>query len=300
MNHLNLSHLYYFLKLAELQHYTQAAGELYISQPSLSGAISCLEAELGIKLFQKRGRNICLTKYGKEFYDHVSTALQELDKGVAIAKEHAGLLGGTIDIGCISTIQGDYLPEVIQDFKKNAAPNVKFNIYQAQTNSIIHNIKADIYDLGFCSLTNDVSDLCFVPILVQPLIAVVSSEHPLADSTALTFSELQGHHLISYQTEQPVGRNIKNLLDSYGLSADHYYSDEVTLCGLARIEPFVAILLQTPSLQQFHGLSVIPLSEAPIDFHVVHMVSKPNRYYSHSVERFIEYVAAFHSYVPPR
>lgn len=91
---MNLSQLYYFCKLAELQHYTQAAQELYITQPSLSGAISTLESELGVDLFQKRGRNVYLTKYGKEFYQYVSAALRELDKGIEVAKEHAGKMGG--------------------------------------------------------------------------------------------------------------------------------------------------------------------------------------------------------------
>lgn len=63
---MNLSQLYYFRKLAELQHYAKAAKELYITQPSLSNAISSLEQELGVSLFQKTGRNIHLTKYGGE------------------------------------------------------------------------------------------------------------------------------------------------------------------------------------------------------------------------------------------
>ena len=53
---MNLSQLYYFKKLAELQHYTKAAKELYISQPSLSDSMSSLEKELGVTLFQKEGR----------------------------------------------------------------------------------------------------------------------------------------------------------------------------------------------------------------------------------------------------
>ena len=101
---MNLAHLYYFCKLAELQHYTRAAQELHITQPSLSGAISSLEDELKVALFEKRGRNVYLTKYGKEFYEYVSSALRTLDKGVALAKEHGGALTGTLDIGCISTI----------------------------------------------------------------------------------------------------------------------------------------------------------------------------------------------------
>ena len=50
---MNLSQLYYFSKLADLQHYTRAAKELFITQPTLSGSISSLENELGVALFQK-------------------------------------------------------------------------------------------------------------------------------------------------------------------------------------------------------------------------------------------------------
>ena len=45
---MNLSQLYYFRKLAEVKHYTHAAEELFISQPTLSNSISQLEKELGI------------------------------------------------------------------------------------------------------------------------------------------------------------------------------------------------------------------------------------------------------------
>ena len=50
-SNMNLSQLYYFKRLAELQHYTKAAQELSITQPSLSGAIHSLEDELGVDLF---------------------------------------------------------------------------------------------------------------------------------------------------------------------------------------------------------------------------------------------------------
>lgn len=64
---MNLNHLQYFATLAREEHYTNAAQKLSITQPSLSNAISLLEKELGIYLFEKKGRNVVLTKYGKYF-----------------------------------------------------------------------------------------------------------------------------------------------------------------------------------------------------------------------------------------
>ena len=184
---MNLPQLYYFIKLAELQHYTKAAKELYIAQPSLSDSIASLESELGISLFQKKGRNVTLTKYGEEFYIHVSQALNELERGIATMKMHSGQLGGTIDVGCIPTLLGDFLPTAIQNYmKKN--PQAKFNIFQGMSIEVAHGVAAGKYDLGFCSMVEDEPDLLFLPIMAQELVLIVNDTHPLAERKELCLS----------------------------------------------------------------------------------------------------------------
>lgn len=295
---MNLSHLYYFCKLAELQHYTKAAKELYITQPSLSGAIDSLEEELGITLFQKKGRNVFLTKYGKEFYSSVSAALHILDKGIAQAKEHAGALSGTIDIGSIPTIQSDFLPQVLLDFQEMKGPDVKFNIFEAQTNKIVQHVRQGDWDVGFCSEVPETEDLYFIPILCQPLVAAVQKGHPLAERTSLTFAELKDHDLISYHIEQPVGRDVRGLLARYGLTANHNYGNEESMCGICQLSDHVAILLDTPRGRLFDEVAFIPLPEVPPDFHMVSLVFHRDRYKTPVVESFIDHVAAFWSYRP--
>ena len=128
---MNLSQLYYFRKLAELQHYTRSAKELFITQPTLSGSISSLEQELGVSLFQKTGRNVELTKYGAEFLVYVNAALEQLDKGVAIMKGYSGESdGGTIDLGCIITVQTDYIPQLLNMYRQDSDHEYEFNISQ--------------------------------------------------------------------------------------------------------------------------------------------------------------------------
>ena len=83
---MNLYHLRYFVTLAHLEHYTKAAENLSITQPSLSHAISLLENELGVALFEKEGRNIVLTKYGKIFLKDVEKSLEILDSSVKSLK----------------------------------------------------------------------------------------------------------------------------------------------------------------------------------------------------------------------
>ena len=79
---MNLYHLRYFVTLAHLEHYTKAAEILAITQTSLSHAIASLEKELGVKLFEKEGRNVVLTKCGQAFLTDVEHALDMLDSSV--------------------------------------------------------------------------------------------------------------------------------------------------------------------------------------------------------------------------
>ena len=64
---MELSQLKYFEIVAKHEHITRAAEELHIAQPSLSKAISRLEAELGVELFDRQGRNIKLNSFGRVF-----------------------------------------------------------------------------------------------------------------------------------------------------------------------------------------------------------------------------------------
>ena len=72
---MNLFHLRYFVKLAHTKHYTRAAEELCITQPSLSHAINQLENELGLPLFERTGRNTELTRFGEQFLETAESAL---------------------------------------------------------------------------------------------------------------------------------------------------------------------------------------------------------------------------------
>src|SRR5947199_10812952 len=81
MKPLSWTQLEYFSVIANLQHMSRAATQLGVSQPALSRALSKLEAELGVPLFDRIGRSIRLTHYGRLFQGRVTRALREIDDG---------------------------------------------------------------------------------------------------------------------------------------------------------------------------------------------------------------------------
>ena len=131
---MNLSQLNYFKKLAEVLHYTRAAQELFITQPTLSGAISSLEKELGAPLFERNGRSVLLTPYGEVFYEHVCLALRAIDDGVAAVSARSSASFGTVNLGTTFTIQDHYLPSLIRDFEEAFDKRVIVKVSQGFTN----------------------------------------------------------------------------------------------------------------------------------------------------------------------
>ena len=95
---MDLHHLEYFLQLARYEHVSQTADLLNITQSSLSKSLSLLEDELGLKLFDRKGKRIQLNENGKQFAHYTSQALQLLNTGVMAMKQSLYETVGTLTI----------------------------------------------------------------------------------------------------------------------------------------------------------------------------------------------------------
>ncbi|MEC9377950.1 MAG: LysR family transcriptional regulator, partial [Candidatus Latescibacterota bacterium] len=62
---MNLHHLRYFLAVSRTSSFTQAAQQLHVTQPTVSGGVAELERELGVRLFHREGRRVELTMEGR-------------------------------------------------------------------------------------------------------------------------------------------------------------------------------------------------------------------------------------------
>lgn len=285
-DNMNLSQLYYFRKLAQLQHYTKAAQELSITQPSLSGAIHSLEEELGVELFQKKGRNVVLTKNGGEFYQYVVAALSELDKGVDIMQERAKKLKGEIELGCVNVLLGAFIPMAVKEFQDFAGPLVHVSAHMAQTQRIIENVRSGNWDIGFCSYLDIDDNLEFTPVLEQPLVVAVLKDHPLSDRHTITMQDLREYDMITYNTDMPIGKDIRKLCEDNQIANVEYdYSTEEALFGALLVNRSPALMLKNPFVVQNTNIHILELSDVPHDFHLIYMVqnTKCRRRYRYSL-----------------
>lgn len=295
---MNLQQLYYFRKLAEVQHYTEAAKALYITQPSLSDSIASLEHELSVSLFQKKGRGVQLTKYGQEFYEYVNQALGILEHGIAAVREKSDSVTGTIDIGCIPTLLGDFLPNAL-DLYHEKCPQVSFNIFNEKSIPVAEGVSAGTYDIGLCSMVENKDDLVFVPITYQELVVIVRNDHPLAVHDSIELTALKGYMLSTYRDTIPIGKTIRKILKEKGMEAVYSYDDEISIAGRINHSSKTAIVADTPFLKQFDNLKKIHLTDVPKDARMLYLVYSKKNFITAAVEAFANFMVAHCLNLPP-
>ena len=259
---MNLYHLRYFVTLAHMEHYTKAADVLGITQPSLSHAISCIEDELGVKLFEKSGRNVSLTKYGKAFLDDVETTINRLDSTVNCLKL-VGKGEGQIDVAFLRTLGVDFMPKIIRSFlSANKDKKIHFNMFcdKALTADILAGLKEKKYDIGFCSKFDDEPLIEFIPVAKQDLVVIVPPDHPLAEKAQIHLEETLPYKQIIFKKRSGLRQIIDQLFKSINQYPDVAFEidEDQVAAGFVANDFGICIAPDIPILHSL-DLKILPL-----------------------------------------
>ena len=290
---MNLNQLYYFKTVAKVEHFRYAAELLNISQPSLSYAISSLETELGAELFEKQGRNVTLTKYGKIFLGYVTTALDTLDEGKKQIEALTNENSGHIDIAYVAPLAFHYIPETVRNFLDQPhlqQLEITFTFKQAFTAYILEGLKSGTYDLGFCSYVEDEPLIHFEPICKQELVAIVPPHHPLASFERINLKQLEPYPFVGYAKGSGLGKITRRLFKEAKL---HLHiicegEDETALLGLVAQSFGVSVIAKTEALEHIN-VKAIPLNH-PDPTRTIYLAYVKNKYLTPITESFISYI----------
>lgn len=138
---MELQQLRYFLEVADTQHISKSAQHLHIAQPALSQSIHRLEKELGVKLFEPKGRNIVLTKYGMHLQNIVLPMLESLD---SLPNELQAMLDENNSIVNINVLAAStMITEAIIEYQKKN-PSARFQLMQREEEKCDIKITTDI------------------------------------------------------------------------------------------------------------------------------------------------------------
>lgn len=178
---------------------TETAKALYTSQPGISKAILELEEELGVDIFARHGKRLKrVTEPGREVLKSIEIILREVGNLRRIGEEFSKQDAGTLSIATTHTQARYILPEPIAQLRKRF-PKVNISLHQGTPEQVAQMLMEEQAEIGLAteSLAH-FEDLVTLPCYEWQHVAVMPSEHPLAQVEHLTLEQLAGEPLITY------------------------------------------------------------------------------------------------------
>lgn len=188
MKNTTLRQLVVFETTARHLHFTRAALELGMTQPSVSMQIRQLEDNLGMALFEQIGKRTYLTEAGRLLLQHCSTINHELDEVQTALDRLKGIQGGQLRIA-IGTTAKYFVPTLLAAFQRRY-PEVVVDLHIAGRETLLAQIEDNARDLVVMGSPPQDPNLVAEPFLVDPLVAIALSDHPLAAARAISPTQL--------------------------------------------------------------------------------------------------------------
>ncbi|USB34091.1 LysR family transcriptional regulator [Paenibacillus sp. YPG26] len=286
---MELLQLQYFLTVARLEHMTEAAQSLHVTQSSLSKTIQRLEEDLGVPLFDRIGRRLRLNEFGSTFLRRAERALLELEQG----KQEIGDLSspghGTLQLAVTAA---SALPHILRKFRKKR-PNIQFYVQMLTTQemvTLLHRGEVD-YCLSSPSIYGD--DIHTEVVYIDPILVAVPKNHSLAARSSVALTELRNEWFVGVKR----GYGTRDLADSVCGSAGFtpkyvYEGDEpARLSSLVEAEIGIAFIPSTAKTanEQIHYLKI----EEHELVREIALLSHKSRYISRAALEFREVVMEY-------
>jgi len=191
-----LRQLEYFVAVGETGSIAQASKRINVSSPSISSAISQLEAEFGLPLFvRQHAQGLSLTQGGRQMLDQARTVLREAGALMDIAGDISGSVRGPLSLGCLLTFAQLVLPTLRRGFQE-AFPDVRMRQHEMNPVELLSHLRRSEIDIALTYDLDLPADLQFTPLVSLPPIALVGARHPLAEQEEVTLEQLSRHPMV--------------------------------------------------------------------------------------------------------
>jgi len=186
---IDFRHLETFCRVAALKSFSRAADDLFLTQPTVSGHILSLERSLSLRLFDRTGREIRLTKAGEMFLRYASKILTVRKDLLNALSEFSQGIRGELSLGA-STIPGEYLlPRLMGDFKREH-PRFTLSLKISDTKDIVQELLQGHIEFGLIGAKVDHPSLHYEKFGEDEIIIIAPSDHPLTRKRSVGFEDL--------------------------------------------------------------------------------------------------------------
>ena len=186
---MTLQELRYLVALADCGHFGQAAEACFVSQSTLSTGLKKLEEFLGVIVFDRSLKRVTPTPIGREIVESARRIVEEAARIRELASYAKDPMDRTVHLGVIPTLGPYYLPHVLTEVRATH-PKLRLLLREEMTPHMLAHLAEGKLDAGLLALPINDPGLEVAPLFVEPFLAAVPAEHPLAAADSVKIDEL--------------------------------------------------------------------------------------------------------------
>ncbi|UED73583.1 LysR family transcriptional regulator [Brevibacillus sp. DP1.3A] len=240
---MELLQLQYFLTVARMEHMTEAARSLHVTQSSLSKTIQRLEEDLGVPLFDRKGRKLRLNEFGSKFLCRVERALFELEQGKLELSDLSNPEHGTLELAVTTA---STLPNILREFRKKR-PDIQFHVQMLTTQEMVTLLHRGEVDFCLSSPPIQDDDIECQIVFIDPILVAVPRGHRLADRSIVSLTELKDESFVGVKKGYGTRDFVDAICKSAGFAPTYVYEGDepARLIQLVEAEIGIAFIPST-------------------------------------------------------
>jgi DNA-binding transcriptional LysR family regulator len=247
---MDLHYLWLFYKVAQNHSFSKAAEELLLSQPTISMQVKKLEAELGVNLFDRFGKNIYLSREGEFVYSYAEKIFETVKELEDLIAAQRGKIVGNIHIGASNTPGVHIIPQLLGIFKQSY-PDISTHLHIRNTREILNMIITNQVDFAVIGGKYDYKKTFKAKkLLDDSVIMIASPENPLTQKDFIFAEDLIDQPLITHEPDSNLYFTAENIIKN---DLKIPFKTSMILGNISAINNAVAANL---------GISLVPLASA--------------------------------------
>lgn len=207
---LKLEYFYYMVEIAKAGTINRAAENLYLSQPYLSLSLKDMENVLGVTLFSRTNKGVILTEAGKEFLEYSNQVIALVNKSNSLRKHYSSARERL----SVTSMPSFTMMDLYHNFSASEPfKNCDISYDELPNSLIFEKVIQGIHDIGICYIISEEygivlkeitsQGLNFVPLVNEPLCAVVSTDNPIFQKKRVLLKELDCFEFLVESIELP-------------------------------------------------------------------------------------------------
>lgn len=206
-----------FIEVVRAKNMSNAAKNLKISQPTVSHAISQIENEYNVKLFDRVSKKLYITDVGLRLYDFALNILEQFEDTVIFLQSSS--TAHNINLGVSSNFSSQFLLEIINDYEKKKE-DVSLRVYVDSREKIIEKLNSGIINLAIIDGDAGIEDNSAESFYEDEIFIISSKDSDIKDKEVLDAEDLRNKKFVLGDLDDNSKKMLLNFLRERGIPID--------------------------------------------------------------------------------